>query len=937
MSKKLIYLVSFVLMLSLVLTNIGNAAEKTHLIGWWKYDGDTLDYSGLGNDGTAVGNPTFVRGTFRSYALDLDGDDYVTMDGVADDITDNDITLSAWVKTTDNNADWFSCNTGTGGNVVRFCIQAGKAAFDTNSEHALSTTKVSDGQWHLLTFIRSGSTGYVYVDGVQENSYTADFNFSADDRWSIGQEWDTDSPSDFLTGIVDDARIYDRILSAALVQDLLNGIAPAFVKAENPKPANGVVHPDTWVTLRWSPGDTAASHDVYFGDNFGDVNDGTGQAPRGNHPSTLFVAGFTYPDGFAPGTTYYWRIDEVEADGTTIHKGDVWSFTTPSAKAHNPDPADSGNFADPNVELSWKAGLSAKLHTVYFGNNFADVNNAAGGLLQGTTTYTPGPLELDKTYYWRVDEFDGVATHKGDVWSFKTLPVMHITDLNLVGWWKLDEGMGTLALDWSGHGNHGILKGDPEWIADGYDSGALNLGSGNYVAIQNLHYNSTGYAEVSVCAWIRTVSSGNQIIASYDRNQFWRLEINGSGGGPGQVGWDVMTSSGQVDYGSSTRVDDGLWHHICGVFDNGRLTIYIDGLPEASASGGNTFGTNATRYGFIGVGSEAGEFDGNTGTNNFVQGDLDNVRIYDKALTREEIALAMRGDPLLAWGPKPCNGTTLYIRNATPLSWLPGDKASGHDVYFGTDIDAVNNADTSDATGIYRGQQIGIIYTPPEGVEWGGGPYYWRVDERNTDATVTRGEIWSFKVADYLLVDDFEDYNDYEPERIFDTWIDGWGVAINGSTICYAEPDFSQGEHFVETTIVHGGVQSMPYFYDTNFKYSETSRMLVSAHDWTEEGVGVLSLWFRGNSDSAAAPMYVALNGSVAVSHDNPNAAQIDSWTEWNINLKAFAAQGVNLADVDTITIGFGDKNHLQAGGSGVVYFDDIRLYRPAPEPEPAP
>jgi len=160
-------------------------------------------------------------------------------------------------------------------------------------------------------------------------------------------------------------------------------------------------------------------------------------------------------------------------------------------------------------------------------------------------------------------------------------------------------------------------------------------------------------------------------------------------------------------------------------------------------------------------------------------------------------------------------------------------------------------------------------------------------------------------------------------------------VAINGSTICYAEPDFTQGEHFVETTIVHGGVQSMPYFYDTNFKYSEASRMLVSAHDWTEEGIGVLSLWFRGNSDNAAAPMYVALNGSVAVSHDNPNVAQIVAWTEWNINLKAFAAQGVNLADVDTITIGFGNKNHLQAGGSGVVYVDDIRLYRPPPtEPE---
>ena len=105
---------------------------------------------------------------------------------------------------------------------------------------------------------------------------------------------------------------------------------------------------------------------------------------------------------------------------------------------------------------------------------------------------------------------------------------------------------------------------------------------------------------------------------------------------------------------------------------------------------------------------------------------------------------------------------------------------------------------------------------------------------------------------------------------------------------------------------------------------------LVSTRNWTEEDVGVLSLWFRGDASNAAERMYVALNGSAVAYHDNPNAAQIEAWTEWRIDLQEFAAQGVNLANVNTIAIGFGDKNNLQAGGSGVVYFDDIRLYRPA-------
>ncbi len=316
---------------------------------------------------------------------------------------------------------------------------------------------------------------------------------------------------------------------------------------------------------------------------------------------------------------------------------------------------------------------------------------------------------------------------------------------------------------------------------------------------------------------------------------------------------------------------------------------------------------------------------------------MDDVRLYNKALTVEEILLAMRGDPLLAWSPKPSNGSTLYIRDATPLSWSPGDNASQHDIYFGTDRDTVADADASDTTGIYRGRQGVTIYTPPEGVEWGGGPYYWRIDEYNTDATISKGSVWSFTVADFIGIEDFEDYNDYEPDRIFETWIDGWGTTTNGSTVGYPDPNFDQGEHFVETDIVHGGGQSMPYFYDNNFKYSEATLTLSYPRNWTEEGVGVLSLWFYGDASNAAERMYVALNGSAVVYHENPNAAQINEWTEWTIDLQEFAAQGVNLANVNTISIGFGDKNNLQAGGSGMVLFDDIRLYRPAPEPEPAP
>ena len=75
-------------------------------------------------------------------------------------------------------------------------------------------------------------------------------------------------------------------------------------------------------------------------------------------------------------------------------------------------------------------------------------------------------------------------------------------------------------------------------------------------------------------------------------------------------------------------------------------------------------------------------------------------------------------------------------------------------------------------------------------------------------------------------------------------------------------------------------------------------------------------------SNSAGTPAVVV--------HDDPAASQIGAWTEWVIPLQAFADQGIVLTDVDKIAIGLGTKGNMAAGGgSGKMYFDDIRLYRP--------
>jgi len=201
-------------------------------------------------------------------------------------------------------------------------------------------------------------------------------------------------------------------------------------------------------------------------------------------------------------------------------------------------------------------------------------------------------------------------------------------------------------------------------------------------------------------------------------------------------------------------------------------------------------------------------------------------------------------DPRRAGGPQPQSGSVVNIDEATPLSWSPGEMAAEHDVYFGTDKNAVTNADTSDTTGIYRGRQTAASYTPQD-VEWGGGPYSWRIDEVNTDGTITPGGVWSFSVLDFALVEDFESYTDDDTnnEAIWQHWIDGFGIPDNGSQVGYLLPPYA------EQMIVHGGSQSMPLFLQLTpggITNSEATLTLATLRDWTRYPVDELSLWFRG-------------------------------------------------------------------------------------------
>ena len=694
--------------LTLIALVMGLAAGASgELLVQWKLDEGSgtvaADTSGNGRDGTFTGEPQWVAGHNSAGALHFDGVDDFVSHSLPGDQTYAAFTIAVWVKADDvDQADLAAVfasrfpggSTGAGFQIdVATGVTPQVYQVRPNSDGGVFGDATTD--WVHLAVVCEGTSAQLYYQGAPTNKATIVSSLFNEFTAGVNR-----ARSRFFAGTIDEFRVYDHALTDAEILGTMEG--KPFPYALSPTPADGALHEATWASLSWIPGSFAVSHDMYFGTSFDDVNNGAEGTFVGNLGVTSQVVGFPgfpAPEGLEPGTTYYWRIDEVnDADPNSPWKGDIWSFSIPPKTAYNPDPADGAQFVDPNAIFTWTGGYGSKLHTVYLGDNYGDVKNAGGGLPGGMTDYDPGTLEREKVLYWRVDEFDGAETHKGDVWSFTT---------------------------------------------------------------------------------------------------------------PGAVG-----------------------------------------------------------------------------------------------------------------NPQPANGAA-DVQIIETLSWTAADNAASHELYFGTDADAVNNATT--ASPEYIGPRaLGAESYDPGGLAWDCS-YAWRVDEVYPTETI-KGLVWSFTTADFILVDDFESYDDIDPlpgeagvNRIFDKWIDGFGTTTNGALVGNDLPPYA------EQNIVHRGSQAMIYRYDNNLKTSEATLTLVYPRDWTEEGVTKLSLWCRGASANSADRMFVALDNAV-IYHDDPAVTQITGWTEWVIDLTEFA--GADLTNVNAITIGFGTKNSPAAGGTGTIYIDDIRLTR---------
>ena len=559
----------------------------------------------------------------------------------------------------------------------------------------------------------------------------------------------------------------------------------------------------------------------------------------------------------AEGRTFQGLLDDVRIFSRPLSEAEVQEamLSVPPTSASDPSPEDEAVDVVREVSLAWTPGESAATHDVYLGTVFADVNTASRtdpmGLLvsqgQQATSYDAGRLDFDQTYYWRIDEVNAAP----DNTIFKG-------DV-----WSFT----TEPLAYPVENIAATSNGD-----SAADAGPENTVNGSGLNANDEH--STAASD----AWLATPSA-DPLWIQYDFGQACKLHE--------MLVWnynsefETILGFGVKDVTVEYSQDGTNW-----------TTLSDEVFAQATAQDGYAANTTVA---FNGVAARYVRLTANTAYGAGAQLGLSEVRF-----------LAI---PVQARLPEPADGAT-DVASEIALTWRAGRAAASHDVYLGTDPEALTLA--------------GSVNEPayvPGNLDLGS-TYHWKVDEVNEadEVSVWESAVWSFTTQAFALIDGMESY-DNDQNRIYDTWLDGW---VNGSssTVGYIE------EPFAEQTTVNTGRQSMPLIYDNDLApyYSEANRDL-GGMDIDSAGADTLRLFVYGSStDNSAEPLYVVLEdtaGNVAVvAHPDSAVVATASWQEWQIPYSDLA--GVNLNSVATIYVGVGDRNNPASGGTGTVFIDDI-------------
>jgi len=442
MCRKLMFLVCVVVVLGFGARPAGADLEDG-LVAYYKLDetgGEiAADASGNGNDGTLTGPtlewiPGYDGGALGCSApVDEEVADALEFATTGMSPTAGTVCVWGWLADPQpmTRGRYFFGHTAQGSwaDRIQIYMQEGSTVNDSRlldiglgGAHAHDTNimELPLKEWLHVALTWDDGAYAVYVDGEEVSSGAYTGLATIHPIANFGNDGSS-APYEAFPGRLDEARVYNRALSAAEVKEIVELPAEPRITAWNPSPPDGAV--DVLLPLlQWTSLDTIMLHDVYFGT---DPNLGPDDLVQPH----LAVELYYHMPGVTPGQRYYWRVDELEMD-MTVHTGVVWTFLAMPYTAYLPEPADGASNAspDPNAILTWLAGMAAAEHHVYFSSSFADVNDRTAEADKDIVTdpnFAPGPLLPLTTYYWRVDEIGfGGNVEGGDVWSFTTFSAL---------------------------------------------------------------------------------------------------------------------------------------------------------------------------------------------------------------------------------------------------------------------------------------------------------------------------------------------------------------------------------------------------------------------------------------------------------------------------------------------------------------------------------
>ncbi len=943
----------------------------TGLVGYWPFDGDTLDASGNGNHGTINGAATLAPDRFGTpdAAMYFTGeqDAYVDVGNAPILRITGEMTLSAWVflnSSNINNGRIIAKQAGSGSRSWNLNIEgesggvANPGAFQVSETGTAIVTLVDSeplptDQWvHMAGVYRPGEAMELYVNGQLHASLTSGVpagQFSDNGmpvligaRSGCGNcGWD---------GFIDEARIYARALSAADIQEVVRGDRNL---SSAPYPADEATDVSRDVVMSWTAGEYAATHDVYLGTSLDDVN----SASAGDGSGVLVSAAQTSESYDPPGMldfgmTYYWRVDEVNAPpDRTVFKGNIWSFTTEpvgypitgivatasgSQAGSEPEKTIDGSGLDENDGHSvdstdmWLtpsgAGLPAwiqyefdriyRLHEMWVWNYNVQFELVLGfGLKDVTIEYS------EDGENW---------TALGDVEFAKataTAGYTHNTTIDLQGvsakYVRLNVNSG-----WGMLGQFGLSEvrflyipvqarePEPADGATGVEPDiTLSWRAGRDAAMHDVYIGGNPESLNLLDSTAQTSITPSDL--SYGQTYYWRVdEVNDAEAVPVWAGeiWNFSTTEFVLIDGFETYTDDIDAAET--IFDT-----WIDGWVN-------------------GNGSTVGYFDAPFAERTIVHSGTQSMPLaYDNSAS-PFYSEAQRDLGGMAWDVHGADTLRLFVYGRTPGF---AELADGTIVMNGIGADIWGTADefryvhkslSGDGTLVARVDSLA------DSDVWAKGGVMIRetVDPGSAFAAVyltgdngvrfqARTETDASAVSDSDVVTT-EQIALREPvwvkiERVGNTFngyystngADWTAIAWNPQTIAMAN-DVTIG---LALTSHNATVSTGATFTDVTSTGNVTG-------NWQVAEVGVAQPT-EGNDPQ---PLYVAIEdgaGHVATM-TNPDVAIRSGWNEWQIPFSDL--MGVDLGNVQTMMIGLGDPDNATPGGTGLVFIDDIGYGHPA-------